>query len=115
MSATPVNATPELPTQEETTLRENGSMPTGGGHGFRALLQVDNLGWPKVCTKVHPAAKAQLDQLTAGMLDAQGAKRTVVGMAGCNIGAGCTTLLLTIARRMARHGTNLVIMDADLE
>jgi Mrp family chromosome partitioning ATPase len=115
MSEKSVNAASEIPNEKETVLRDNSSMPTGGGHGFRALLQVDNLGWPKVCTKVHPTAKAQLDQLTAGMLDNQGAKRTVVGMAGCHLGAGCTTLLLTIARRMARHGTNLVVMDADLE
>jgi Mrp family chromosome partitioning ATPase len=115
MSTTSVDAASEVSTEKETVLRDQNSMPTGGGHGFRALLQVDNLGWPKVCTNVHPAAKPQLDQLAAGMLDSQGAKRTVVGMAGSDVGVGCTTLLMTIARRMARHGTNLVMMDADLQ
>jgi Mrp family chromosome partitioning ATPase len=80
---------------------------------FRAMLQVDNVVWPKCCTHMPRSLKDELDQLAAGLLDGNGARRTVVGIAGASSGAGCTTLVLGVARRLARHGVNLLVMDAN--
>ena len=87
--------------------------PAATDKTFRAMLQVDNVVWPKFCADMSPPVEVELDQLAAGLLDGNGARRAVVGIAGASPGAGCTTLVLGVARRLARHGVNLVVMDAN--
>ena len=99
--------------EQNETLAGGTSAPAATDKTFRAMLQVDNLVWPKFCADVPPPVKVELDQLAAGLLDGNGARRAVVGIAGTSSGAGCTTLVLGVARRLARHGVNLVVMDAN--
>ena len=80
---------------------------------FRPMLQVDSFAWPAVCDARHPAAQAALDQLAAGLIGVQGNRRTVVAVAGTRTGAGCTTLLLSAAKRLARRRLDVALVDAD--
>ena len=85
-----------------------------GNSPFRPLLQVDSFAWPTVCTDLHAAADVELDQLAAGVMTEGGRRRKVVAMGSVAPGEGCTTMLLCTARRLARRGLNVVIVDADL-
>jgi Mrp family chromosome partitioning ATPase len=85
-----------------------------GNSPFRPLLQVDSFAWPTVCTDLHAAAGVELDQLAAGVMTEGGRRRKVVAMGSIIPGEGCTTMLLCAARRLARRGLNVVIVDADL-
>lgn len=85
-----------------------------GDSPFRPLLQVDSFAWPTVCTDLHAAAGVELDQLAAGVMTEGGRRRKVVAMGSVAPGEGCTTMLLCAARRLARRGLNVVIVDADL-
>ncbi|MBN2024474.1 MAG: hypothetical protein JW809_16965 [Pirellulales bacterium] len=79
---------------------------------FRPMLQVDSYAWPAVCTRLTPAAAAQIDQLALGLIGAPQRPR-VIGAVGSGRGAGCTTLLLGAARRLAARGLQVVLVDGD--
>ncbi|MBN1908582.1 MAG: hypothetical protein JW818_02490, partial [Pirellulales bacterium] len=85
----------------------------GAKEPFRPMLQVDSFAWPAICQVRHPAGEAALDQLAAGLVGLQGNRRTVVAVAGSSRGAGCTTLLLSAARRLAKRRLNMALVDAD--
>jgi len=82
---------------------------------FRPMLQVDNFAWPPVCTKLTPAAAAQIDQLAMGLVGGGLARPRLIGVAGSARGAGCTTLLLGTARRLAERGRKVAMIDADVD
>ena len=100
--------------EEDSVLPEDTPTAPAKDESFRAMLQVDGFGWPKVCTDMHPVAEGQLDCLAARLLGNDASSRAVVGIAGCEAGMGCTTVLLGVARRLARRGLNLVLLDANL-
>ena len=100
--------------EENTSLPEDTPTPLETDESFRAMLQVDGFGWPSVCNDMPPVAEAQLDCLAARLVGDDVPGRTVVGLAGCDAGVGCTTVLLAAARRLTRRGLNVAIMDANL-
>ena len=80
---------------------------------FAALLQVDRFAWPNACTKMSSVAGDSLDRLADGLQAEVDQGRKVLAMASPRRGAGCTTLLLCVARRLAQRGRSVVLVDAD--
>lgn len=82
---------------------------------MRPSFQVDGFAWPSGCARLGVEAGDPLervaDELTAGLTRGQ----SVVAMSGCRRGEGCTTLLLGIARRLARTGLKVAVVDADFD
>ncbi len=78
---------------------------------FQPLLQVDAFVWPKACDRLG-AADDQLQAL-AESVDIQtknGCK--MIGFISDQAGSGCTTLLLSVARRLAQR-YRVVLVDAN--
>ena len=82
---------------------------------YRPSLEVDHFIWPSGCKRLNEVALDQVERLahavTAGL--SQGTK--VVGFCGCRQGDGCTTVLLSVARRLAAAGVRTLLVDADFE
>lgn len=79
---------------------------------LRALLQVDGLGWPKVCEKLAKTAGGQIEALADRVASEAGGGRNVIGFVGDCAGSGCTTLLLCVAKHLA-EGLRVVVVDAN--
>ena len=79
---------------------------------LRALLQVDGLGWPKVCKKLAKKAGGQIETLAGRVESEAGGGRNVIGFVGDCAGSGCTTLLLCVAKHLA-EGLRVVVVDAN--
>jgi len=80
---------------------------------LRPMLQVDAFAWPAVLAEMTPEVEAQLDATAAALVQQDGRRPTVVALAGSTAKAGCTTLLLGAAARLARRGLNVVLVDAN--
>ena len=79
---------------------------------FMPLLQVNAFAWPHTCDRLDGAADEQLHVL-ADCVDMQAEKgRKIIGFVGDKSGSGCTTLLLSVARRLARR-CRVAIVDAN--
>lgn len=79
------------------------------------LWQVDRFHWPAVCLAVQQKLGSELDALAEELLAGSRHHPEVVAFASARRGAGCTTLLLTLARALAHRGENVALVDADLE
>jgi len=102
---------PETPSVKE---REVDPSPSGEAKPFRPMLQVDRLSWPQVCGRMARLAGDQLDGLGEAFLAASARGQKILALAGYRPGEGCTTLLLSVARRLAERGKKVVVVDADL-
>jgi Mrp family chromosome partitioning ATPase len=89
---------------EETPLQET---------TFRPMLQVEAFAWPIHLAEPSEEFEAELDAAAAVMMELRGCRAAVVGFAGSAAGAGCTTMLLGIASRLARRGVDVVLVDAN--
>lgn len=79
---------------------------------FQPLLQVDAFAWPDACDRLDDAADGQLHVL-ADCVDMQAEKgRKMIGFVGDQSGSGCTTLLLSVARRLAER-CRVALVDAN--
>jgi len=129
----PDDVPPELPAEVETfqepasgtvaeadeavrtgTDRPLSDLPSSEENSFRPMLQVDSLAWPRVCTGLRTPAKRQLDCLADALEAGVDREQKVVGISGCRLGQGCTTILLGAARRLARRDVRVALVDADL-
>ncbi|MDZ4820423.1 MAG: hypothetical protein SGJ20_15765 [Planctomycetota bacterium] len=78
-----------------------------------AAYEVDQFAWPAEVLAID-GSKAQCIKSLASLLTSEvAAGRTVIGVAGTTTGEGCTTLLLAIARHLARGSMRPVIVDAN--
>ncbi len=113
------NTNSESPTEEITTedcVAEERPVASQEKHSqampeFQPLLQVDAFVWPKACDRLA-AADDQLEAL-AENLDIQvenGCK--MIGFMSDQAGSGCTTLLLSVARRLAQR-CRVALVDAN--
>jgi MinD-like ATPase involved in chromosome partitioning or flagellar assembly len=82
---------------------------------FRPLFQTDRFDWPEPCRVLDADAQQQFDRLADALEAALQQGRKVVGLCGLRPGAGCTTLLLCAARRLAGRGWKVVMVDADVD
>jgi len=80
---------------------------------LRPMLQVDAFAWPALLAEGTSRVEAGLDAVAAALVDPGGRRQTIVAMAGSAAQAGCTTLLLGAAQRLARRGARVVLVDAD--
>jgi len=81
---------------------------------FRPMLQVERFVWPDICSRLEETAAEALGRVADGVATAAAAGRKVVALCGCRRGEGATTMLLCAARRLARPGRKVVVVDADL-
>lgn len=87
--------------------------PKPGGQPFRPLLQVDGFVWPKVCRKLSVEAHSAMNRLADGLIAGSANECKVVAFASCLRGEGSTTLLLSVAQRLAERNVNMLMLDAD--
>ncbi len=80
---------------------------------FRPLLEVDRFLWPDDCDRVARTASDQLDGLAEQIADEARLGRKIVGVASCRRGDGCTTLVLSVAPRLAALGFRVLLVDSD--
>lgn len=82
--------------------------------GFRPMLEVDRLLWPTVVTRLD-ASQGVLEPIIAALRAGATQGRKVVAVVGCRRGEGCTTVALAAAKRLARQGMRVVLVDADFD
>jgi len=100
--------------QKQTSSDRLSYAPPAEEKCFRPLLQVDNFNWPPVCLELLESATEQMDQLVDTFVDSLTLNQRVFAVSGCQDGEGCSTLLLSIAKRMKDHGLKIAIVDSDL-
>jgi Mrp family chromosome partitioning ATPase len=81
------------------------------GRSWRPMLQVEHYLWPKICSQLHMVAVRQLEQTTDALAAAVGQGHKVLAVGGCRAGDGATTMLLCVARPLARRGLRTVLVD----
>ena len=82
---------------------------------FQPSFQVDSFAWPSGCTRLTMMAADQVDRMADALTRRLEQGQQVVALGGSQRGDGCTTLLLSVARRLAERGLNVAIVDADFE
>jgi Mrp family chromosome partitioning ATPase len=100
-------AAPHVPAGTEDTGR--GACPR-----FRPMLEVDNFKWPSGVARLVDAAEEPLEQLLTNLVTRSIRGQKVIAWQGCRRGDGCTTLMLTAARRLAERGVKVVVVDAEM-
>jgi len=80
---------------------------------FRPMLQVDAFAWPEALAKTTPRMEEQFDAAAAAIVEPNGHRQAVVALTGSTVEAGCSTLLLGAARRLAARGMKVALVDAD--
>lgn len=102
-------------TPDELPTRNREVQPTIPSPQFRPAYQVDQFAWSPTAGKLSLSAGLQLDRLADGLAAGLSEGRKVIGLGACSQGEGCTTLLLCAARRLAQHGLNVLMVDADFD
>ena len=78
---------------------------------WRPMLQVEHYLWPRICSQLHMVAVRQLQQMTDALAAAVNQGHKVLAVGGCHAGDGATTMLLCVARPLARRGLRTVLVD----
>jgi Mrp family chromosome partitioning ATPase len=80
---------------------------------FQAAWEVDRLHWPEECDKL---ARGDAFGAVAKMLvETSRRGKKVIAVTGTHRGEGRTTLALCLARRTAKEGVRVALLDADFE
>ncbi len=80
---------------------------------FQPALEVDQFRWPSVCDQLADQHPTVLDPVVEAVREAVGQGRTLIGFLGAQPRAGCTTMLLSVARCLAASGNRVAVVDAD--
>lgn len=83
---------------------------------FKPLLEVDHYTWPTICESLETllaGAHADFSTLAESIRERLATGQKVIALAGCGHNAGCTTVLLCLARRLAVKGVKTVVVDAN--
>ncbi len=80
---------------------------------FQAAWEVDRLNWPEQCDRL--ARGDTFGPLAKMLIDASRSGKRVIAVTGVHRGEGRTTLALCLARRAAKEGANVAVLDADFE
>lgn len=80
---------------------------------FRPVFEVDRFGWPVVVDKLLTSQQDIFAPVVEQIRSAAEVGIRLVGIAGCRSGVGCTTVLLSLARRIAQGGKKVAMVDAN--
>ncbi len=80
---------------------------------FLPSLRVDRFVWPEESLRMNRQAADQLGLLSNILSRQQAEGRKVVGFGSHAAGQGCTTILLSVARRLRSDDTKVIVVDAD--
>jgi Mrp family chromosome partitioning ATPase len=80
---------------------------------FRPLLEVEGFQWPDDCDRFFRALAEPLADLARSVADEAAAGAKIVAVSSCRRGSGSTTLVLSLARRLAADGHRLLLVDGD--
>ena len=81
---------------------------------FRALLEVDQFVWPKLCGELTENSAYLFDALAEELIDEAARGHKTIAVSSCRRGEGRTSLLLCVARRLASSGVKVCMVDADI-
>lgn len=90
----------------------SGEIPHLSAPDFQPLLQVDAFAWPKACERIEAVADEQIAVVAEHIENQARNGRRLIGFIGAQSGSGCSTLLLTVARRLAER-RRVAIVDAN--
>jgi Mrp family chromosome partitioning ATPase len=79
----------------------------------RPALEVDCFSWPEPNDALIERVGPQADELTQELMAEAALGRKVIAVAGDARDAGATTLTLMLARRLAKSGAKVAVVDAD--
>ncbi len=79
----------------------------------RPALEVDHFSWPEPNEGLIERVGSQADELAQELMAEAALGRKVIAVAGDARGAGATTLSLVLARRLAKSGAKVALVDAD--
>lgn len=80
---------------------------------FEPETVVPRLRWPVICTQLATEHAGRLGGVLEALGQLSGKETKIVGVVGANVGAGCTTLTLALARQAARLGRRIAVVEAD--
>ncbi len=80
---------------------------------FRPIFEVDRFGWPAVVDKLLASQQDIFAPVVEQIRSAAEVGIRMVGIAGCRSGIGCTTVLLSLARKIAQRGKRVAMVDAN--
>jgi len=82
---------------------------------FQPAVRVESFTWPGTCRRLVRQMPNAWDGVVSRLLEQNPMRGSqVVGIAGCRRGAGCTTVLLCLAKRLTELGVSIAMVDADL-
>ena len=82
---------------------------------FRPVFEVDRLEWPGVVDRLDSRPDSPLEPLVQALIEFAGRGAKAVALLAAHRGDGCTTVALAAARRLARKGLRVAVVDADFE
>ena len=103
---------PETPSAKPASFAAKPA-PAPAPKTFHPAWEVDRLTWPEACDRLArgdafgPLAKTVMESARRG--------KKVIAITGLGRGEGRTTLALCLARRVAKEGINVALLDADFE
>jgi Mrp family chromosome partitioning ATPase len=80
---------------------------------FRPTIVVSRLRWPALCVHLGAENPDRLASVLEALGRIPGNANKIVGVAGTERGAGCTTVTLALARQAARLGRRVAVLEAD--
>ncbi len=101
-------------THSDTAVGEPGPAGDPATGSFRPLLQVERLTASPVGERLQQQAAAELERLAAALLAVVGKGRKVVGFASDQAGQGVTTVIGSLALRLAERSVSVALVDANL-
>ncbi len=87
--------------------------PRNAEHDQRPAFEVERFSWPEPNDALIERVGPRADELVQELMAEAALGRKVVAVAGDARGAGATTLALVLARRLAKSGAKVAIVDAD--
>jgi Mrp family chromosome partitioning ATPase len=109
----PAALSPTSPTTARRPLSELVAAEPIRQETFKPVLEVDHYRWPAICEQLAGQYRRVLDPVVEAVREAVGQGRTLIGFLGSEPRAGCTTMLLSVAGRLAASGSRVAVVDAD--
>ncbi len=81
--------------------------------GFKPAMEVDGFRWPAVCDRLAHQHQTLLAPVVDRLLTAADEGQSLVGFLGAEPDAGCTSMLLSVARLLATKGKTVAIVDGE--